>query len=431
MVLEPEQISAVMQQLQHLGFTPVQARQATTALSTASELTSTLLASLGPLQACVEYLILHVPECDLPERFLPAANSSNPFVSSMHSGSDNIKRRWIRDKAIKECGWPEHVVNECLTDPKLVEDWAALVKSLNNRLVGVVDDAEEGYNTDEFEASKQVIDEDELQSFQARLVEDLHLEIPSPVAPFNIHILLPPDRTLSLAGNPPPMYITSKVAAAYVRLHLLSKVLVAFRDASLVQPGESVFMAILRLLEEEWAVIEDEGPPDMSAVLHHMLPAKPDRTSGNDDPSDAVTSAAKGGRSRRRAGVRIDDRTDSRIKEDFENARSSNKYKELLRSRERLPAYSAKEEFLKMLEHNRCVVVVGETGACDGRIPGLCCLAQQSLSKGCGKTTQRECSICDALYQLHLFAYSSSICLGFFDPCEQGFYRFNNRHPAS
>ena len=123
-------------QLGQLGFKITQARNAVAFLSQPSPLASKLLHSANPLEACIEYLILHVPECDLPQRFLPAVNSSSPFITATHGGSDDLKRRWIEERATKQAGFPAHVVRECLEDERLIEDWALLVTALNHYLIG-------------------------------------------------------------------------------------------------------------------------------------------------------------------------------------------------------------------------------------------------------------------------------------------------------
>lgn len=355
--LEDNENAKLNQELQHLGFTIAQARQAITGLSTPSQLASTLLASLGPLQACIEYLILHIPECDLPQRFLPAINSSNPFISSAHAGTEDLKTRWLRDKAVKECGWPEHVVNDCVSDRRLVEDWPALVKALNDRLVG---GSEEPMSSNDA-SQPECVDTEELESFEANFSQGDHLELPLLVAPFKLHILLGPERSIAAQGSAPPMYLTSQTVAAYIRLHLLSGLILAFRDGTLVEPGESIIMAIVRFLEERWASIEDDGPPTISHVLRHMLPTRPVPSAGQ-QKEDASVPPAKGGR-KRRTGTAKDDRLDARVKEEFVSMRASNAYKKLLESREKLPAFSVKEQFLAMLDNNRCVIVVGETGS--------------------------------------------------------------------
>jgi ATP-dependent RNA helicase DHX57 len=74
------------------------------------------------------------------------------------------------------------------------------------------------------------------------------------------------------------------------------------------------------------------------------------------------------GQRRGRGGDR-DPRTDTEVQRDFEKICKSDKYVQLLTTRQRLPSFASKDQFLSMLDRSRVVVVVGETG--------------------CGKTTQR------------------------------------------
>ncbi|KAI0785417.1 hypothetical protein BC629DRAFT_1593889 [Irpex lacteus] len=196
--LEERQISELHQKLGTLGFTAHQARSATEALSKPSGLSSSLLSSLNPLDACMEYLLLHVPECDLPKRFLPAVNTSNPFISSAHSGTADLKLRWLQDKAIKECGWPAHVVKDVLANSDIGYDWARLVKALNHKLMG--DESILPPNETDLEA----VDTDELEAFGGSFVDDYHMKLLLPVAPVQLHVHFPSTtHSLPLHGDPP------------------------------------------------------------------------------------------------------------------------------------------------------------------------------------------------------------------------------------
>ncbi|TBU62530.1 P-loop containing nucleoside triphosphate hydrolase protein [Dichomitus squalens] len=355
-----------------LGFTLVQARKAITALSQASALNSSLLERLPPLQACIEYLILQVPECDLPQRFLPSVNSSNPFITGAHAGTDDLKKRWAEDKAIKECGWPAHVVRECTSDQALTEDWGKLIFALDCRLVGV--DWREAATIEPQDL--EVIDQEEVEALSGLAGINRELMIPLPVAPLTLHVIVPEDRILPAAGTFPPMYLTSSTVAAYVRLHVLSKLIMALKTGTLRDPGETVIMAIMRHVEEEWAVIQDYGPPDMSVVMRHLLPkAQPPTAQGSTVPTDETTSASS--KSRRPRAIRRDDRTGERVKQEYEQLVRRVDYAKMLTTRERLPAFASRRQFLDILKANRCVVVVGETG--------------------CGKTTQLPQFVLDEL----------------------------------
>ncbi|KAJ7897125.1 P-loop containing nucleoside triphosphate hydrolase protein [Mycena olivaceomarginata] len=369
-VLSDEDAPNVNQQLGTLGFTPVQARNAINFLSRPSPVTANLMNSLSPLEAAIEYLILHVPECDLPQRFMPTANSSNSFVVSTHSGADDLKRRWIEDKAAKEAGWPIHVVKACVeADPSLFENWDLLLVTLGRKLIGIEESATSAG------AEPYQIDPDEIEAMGASLEDPTQLVMPLFSAPVKLHILISAENGYPRPGHV-PMFLASTAVPAYVRLHLISQLLLEMEGESFIEPGEGICMAAMRVLEAVWAVVEDEGPPDMSVVLRHIVPRLEAEGVDYDDTHLKVAGKPRA-RNKGPGNHRRDDRTSAQIKQDFENLCRDSKYKEMLTLRQKLPAFSAKDEFLSLLDKNRVVVVVGETG--------------------CGKTTQLPQFILDSL----------------------------------
>lgn len=373
LTLSPEAIPDVLKQLGQLGFNKVQSQDAVKFLSEDSTLTSTILSTQPPLQACIEYLILHIPECDLPERFLPSTNSSNPFITSAHSGEDDLKRRWVEDKAVKEAGWPLQAVKECTANPKYLERWDLLMATLGRKLIGLqlLDwDA----NPDEL---PYPIDSEEYEALGAHIEEPGHLVIPLFSAPIQIHILFSESEKIPRPRYF-PIYITSTTAPAYIRLHLLSRLLLAMELKPDLEFGEGFCMTVMRLVEEAWAEIEDNGPPNIVSVLKNIISQPARYIAQEDDPSTDIGSGAR----RKRTGNqhRNDGKTDLQIKQMFEAIQRSNKvwitpnsmvlhlteypcqYKQVLEKRQKLPAFQAREEFLEKLENNRVVIVVGETG---------------------------------------------------------------------
>ena len=359
-MITEEEASQVCQRLSHLGFTPIQSRNAVSVLSAPSALSRNLLDSLSPLDASIEYLVLHLPECDLPQRFLPSTNSSNPFITSSHPGSENHKTRWIEEKAIKEAGWPPHIVKECTRDTRLAESWDLLVMVLGQRLIGKDWNLIFDGNPSAGLTETYFIIPDEVDALGAHYTDQAHLVMPLFSAPVQLHILISPNQSYS-NSNPPPMYITSNEVAAYVRLHLLSRLLQAVTKDGFVEPGEGFCMASMRFLEEEWAKVEDDGPPDISVVLQHLVPRCPIP----ERPQAVVVTeniTPHKLRDRRKGAPRRDDRTNSQVKADFRAICLDDGYATLLSARQKLPAFSARGEFLKMLEKSNVVVVVGETG---------------------------------------------------------------------
>ena len=373
--ISEDSVPVILRQLEGLGFKKTQARDAITFLSKPSLLASNLLRAASPLEACIEYLVLHIPEVDLPQRFLPENNSSNPFVTSIHEGQEDIKKRWIEERAIKQAGWPAHIVRECTAESRLLEEWALLVVALNRRLVGepwldVVMQPDDG-------DAEEHITEDEIESMGATYADDhtFTLVMPLFLAPIQLNFVIPPGYSYNRSSRPPPMYITSSSVPAYVRLHLLAKLLRAFKQGTIEESTESICVSAMEVLEEHWALLEDQGPPNMYDVLKHLVPSQEIRESEVDLTADAPkrdTSKGTSWKPRNKSNSAVRDlRSDAEITQEFDAMRQDVRYAKMYETRHCLPAFSSKDDFLAMLERSRVVVVVGETGS--------------------GKTTQREC----------------------------------------
>ena len=266
LVLATDSTTQLSQQLSHLGFNKNQITEVSQFLSTESPFSSILLNSLPPLEAAIEYLILHVPECDLPQRFLPVNNLSNPFVTAVHSGSTDIKRRWVEEKAIKEGGWPARIVRECTEDEECIEKWDRLLVSLGQKLLGREIDAD---STSLEETTPYEMKEEEFEAFGGQLADPGHLVIQLFSTPIALHVLFSEGRYPRPGYI--PIYLTSTTIPAYIRLHLLSRFLEIMALQPNLQDHEGFWTALMRIFEGEWAVIEDHGPPDMSAVLKHVV----------------------------------------------------------------------------------------------------------------------------------------------------------------
>jgi hypothetical protein len=284
---------------------------------------------------------------------MPSINSSNPFIIGAHSGTVDLKERWLEAKMVKEGGWPSHIVKDALdSSPSLADNQASLVAVLDQSLLGESDDVVATYSEED-----EKVDLNELESMGGSFAEPGHLVVPLPFSPFKLHMFLSPENLIPPRG--PPMYISSDSVPAYIRLHLLTSVL-KIADGSLMDPGESFLCACMRIIEEGWVHIEDNGPPNVSEVLHHLVLQ---RNSVSEEPEIVRVPVPKMGMMKHHRQRRSDDRTDGQVKKDFEAVCKETKYRELLALRGKLPAFSSKDNFLSTLEKNRVVVVVGETGS--------------------------------------------------------------------
>ena len=346
---------ALVKQLQSLGFKPDQSQKAVVFISEPSSFTKNFAVNLTPLEASIEYLLLHTPEVDLPERFMPANNSSNSFVTDAHSGTDNLKRRWFEESMVKEGGWPLYLVKEELVKvPSGVDHPEILVSNLGKRLLGKTESLRGATST------LGDVDPTEVDAYGGTISPG-RTTIPLPISPFTLHIFTLDNS--SVLASPPAIHISSPSVPAYVRLHILSCILQAADEGRLVEDGETFVGACLQIVEEEWVNTEDNGPPDISQVLKHITPHKPPVTDVEDPEEITLIKTGK----KKQRSRKADDRTDGRVKADFEKLCTDERYQAMFATRKRLPAFSAREGFLSALEKNRVVVVVGETGSVSSR----------------------------------------------------------------
>lgn len=94
--------------------------------------------------------------------------------------------------------------------------------------------------------------------------------------------------------------------------------------------------------------------------MKHILPAPEDLAVKNTASSKSQPMR----RTKTRGSHRTDDRDDDTIRREFHILCETAKYRDILAGRQKLPAFTAKDEFLSQLKKHRVVVVIGETGWC-------------------------------------------------------------------
>jgi ATP-dependent RNA helicase DHX57 len=202
-----------------------------------------------------------------PSTFPACNNLSNPFITAVHSGLTDIKRRWVEEKAIKEGGWPASVVRKCTEDEECIEKWDRLLVSLGQKLLGreIDTDSISSEATTPYEMK-----EEEFEAFGGQLAEPGHLVVQLFSTPIAVHVLFSDEGCYPRPGYI-PIYLTSATIPSYIRLHLVSRFLEIMALQPDLQDHEGFCTAVMRIFEGEWAVIEDHGPPDMSTVLRHIV----------------------------------------------------------------------------------------------------------------------------------------------------------------
>jgi hypothetical protein len=238
----------------------------------------------------------------------------------------------------------------------LVENWSLLILALGRKLIG--DEVDDIFVCSQSEtATTYSISTEEVDAFGAYYVDPSTLVMPLFSAPIELRLIMQQDTPSN--SMHPPMYVTSSSVPPYVRLHLLSQILQQIKLGKFFESDEGLLMAAMRILEKDWAVVEDHGPPNVSAVLKYLIPLPVPRHNES-FPSASTAPPMISKMLRRRDGDRKYVKlSNNDIKKQF-MAMSDNT--ELLNTRRMLPVFSAKEKFLNMLEKSRVVVVVGETG---------------------------------------------------------------------
>ena len=132
------------------------------------------------------------------------------------------------------------------------------------------------------------IEEEEYSALGARLAEPGHLILPMFSTPIDVHILFSVDGCFPRPGYL-PIFVTSSTVPAYIRLHLLARFLSTLELQSGPLADEGFCMAVIRIFEEEWALVEDNGPPNISAVLEHLV-SRPQRPATNESKFCSLNS---------------------------------------------------------------------------------------------------------------------------------------------
>lgn len=351
--------------LSSLGFKAVHIRSALESLSTPNSLTTSLLGSLPPPEAAIEYLLLHVPEADLPARFLPENNSSQAFVSSAHAGAEDILQRWAEERAIREAGYPRLAVKAI--SEQVDGRWDLILELLSAQLTGF---DPPNLSMDIDIEMRDMTRQGELEAIQAVYPDATFngktgvLSIPLPTAPACLNIIYSLDHPYPEGVRVPPLYITSSTMAPYVRLYLISELVRLIAPEGVREAGDSICFTAVDFLDQVWQQIEESGPPDMVEVLKHLVPP-PKVSAGH---AEEPLGSGKGPPKLQRFKV-VDTRSDEQVLKEFNEVKKGSKYKSMLAQRQKLPAWTSQEEIVKVIGGARVVVVVGETG--------------------CGKTTQR------------------------------------------
>ncbi|OCF36386.1 ATP-dependent RNA helicase A [Kwoniella heveanensis BCC8398] len=383
--------------LTNLGFRLSHITSALSALSAAtarlhSSSTSTndplvlSLSILSPLEAAIEWLLLHLPEDDLPPRYRPSSSSADFITSASNTngGQNALVKGWLVDKLVKQAGFPRKAVETVL---KSEQRESSAIDILGRRLCGWEKD-EDGWGAEEYgegwtgdevaNEERRVTREEEIMTVEAVLGEryqqlsptELTIDIPSDSTPDSItmHIIFDqssPYPSPQYPCHPPSFFIASDTLPAYMRLHLHAQLLRQFRDTerhdltSVLEAGSGgAILSMVEYLETTLPLIV-ESPPDVGEVTRYLVPKV----------DDVIPTAQKAQTKRKLKANREGIKRRPPTAEEEEAVRKKQKsmlddpaYGPMMADRMKLPAWKERERITQALESNRVLVVVGETG---------------------------------------------------------------------
>ena len=333
------------------------------------------LSMLSPLEATIEWLLLHLPEDDLPVRYRTTASSSD-FVTGASKGG--AVKGWLIDKLVKQAGFPRKVVESVLAEE--VSESEAL-DTLGTRLCGW--NIQEptpingfGHTNGDDSKVRDVAREEEKLALEALLGDRLRqispteftIEISSTSSSdiVNLHIVFDhtsPYPSALQSTTPPAFFISSATVPSYMRLHLHASLLKQFRDPergdlrSVLESGQGgAVFSMIEYLEEILPNILEE-PPDIGEVTRHVVP-QPEKAMEDIRPQKRTEKIQK--RVARKRVVTKEDH--DKVKERQRRMRQDPEYEGMMDVRRKLPAWQERERINGLLEQNRVLVVVGETG---------------------------------------------------------------------
>jgi ATP-dependent RNA helicase DHX57 len=339
------------------------------------------LSILSPLEAAIEWLLLHLPEDDLPQRYRPSASSAD-FITgaSVKQGGQNaLVKGWLVDKLVKQAGFPRKAVEAVMKQEG--RESVALDK-LGRRLCGWepvdVDSTDEGWQGDEAAAEeRRVAREEELMAVEAML-GDRFEQISATEFAVNIgeenskdviilHVLFDefsPYPSPAYPHSPPTFYLASPNLPAYMRLHLHRQLLSQFRDpdrsdlTSALESGSGgAVLSMIEYLETNLPeVIAD--PPDVGEVTKFLIPKVAD-TPTTSQSREIKRNTKKRGPMKRRVPTAEDE---ERIRKRQRDVQAHRGWENMLADRTKLPAWAERDNINAALAKNRVLVVVGETG---------------------------------------------------------------------
>lgn len=329
----------------------------------------------------LEWLLIHVPEDDLPRWSLPES-----YTAGVSMASGNIKRD-TSIKRLAQAGYSSEICARTFDECDGSESRAA--ETLQNALVAPISDIQdpgvsgiaalsiqspdEGHFIEEYDTLSSIYGERFTRTSPDQY--QVTLQVPQ----FANAISLGIRRSQYYPQQPPIVSIVSTELPAYIRLSI-TRQLIQYARADLV--GQPMIFNLVDWLESEIStIVENPGPlRDVSAAA-----------TGNERMSNNILESCKQTRRRPQRVEYIPGGVESMdLLLRWQSRQASTKQIKMVSARKSLPAWKLQDEIVQAVDGHQVTIISGETGS--------------------GKSTQSVQFILDDMIQRHLGASANIIC---------------------
>ncbi|ORX97844.1 hypothetical protein K493DRAFT_300241 [Basidiobolus meristosporus CBS 931.73] len=322
------------------------------------------------VQEALDWLCLHVPEDDLPERFIKKAYK--PEIT-IQSNKQDLQRKYQLER-LTAAGFSQIQCEKILD--KFGGNEIAALRHLVFSLAASTLTAERDLSEEQLVELKQTREEEwvaleSIYDSQFQKINECTVQISIPLkkhTPTTLEIQIPDD---SLYPNEPPIVVLKNPSLpSYIRLYAMKR---------LVEHGNTLVGIPMTYELVEWVItnLEDivASPPPLAELFSSEVESAP--SSGKSSPTLEHDSKPKKKNPSKVSRKR--DANGQQVLESFRRIQSSPEYMKLLQKRQELPSFKFQHNVLSALESSQVVVISGDTG--------------------CGKTTQIPQFILDDLIQ--------------------------------
>ncbi|KAG0044434.1 hypothetical protein BGZ83_010342 [Gryganskiella cystojenkinii] len=378
--------------------------------------------------SALDWLCLHVPEDDLPPSFLQS--NYNPTITTVSHTSTSLGREYAI-KRLSAIGFTAATSGQIYDLVGADEDKA--MEELFKRLAfpkgeipaDMVQDIEmepespeqlQELREDEMYALESIYDDRfrrETPGLCARIKLDASLHSAKNAPKIELEIRIPDSSTYPF--NQPPLFIINEPdLPSYLRLSIIQKTMqFAYRSMVLAMGGPIIYDVVEWLQENIREILDN--PPSLVQLTEGLVkidlnqePENQDSLAALDQSSADSSPLIKPASISSKSGVNTLSARNSKrppkklnikpngpgsvaLMKDYEKLKATNvSFQALQMVREKLPAWSFKEQLVKAVKDNSVVIVCGETG--------------------CGKTTQVPQFILDSWIQDCIGEHANIVC---------------------